>query len=169
MVRRLCRWWHWCLEWIDWQYNRLWRSNQQRWRREWGHRFFIRKWTGRWGNCSNNQRWITKCLVRNLYPAFRFINWCKQNYVYYSMFIILERVKKSLTILQDSNFEELGFQTLFPTGQFGYTCERKVKLSAKKYFQKRLLDKIATLHQISSTFLLLSLLQNGKRSMPQSQ
>lgn len=148
----------------------MWRLIQQRWRREWGHRFFIRKWTGRWGNCSNNQRWITKCLVRNLYPAFRFINWCKQNYVYYSMFIILERVKKkSLTILQDSNFEELVFPTLFPTGQFGYTCEKKVKLSAKKYFQKRLLDKIATLHQISSTFLLLSLLQNGKRSMPQSQ
>lgn len=77
--------------------------------------------------------------------------------------------KKKLSILQDANFEELSFPTLFSTGQFGYTCERKVKLSAKKYFQKRLLKKIETLHQISSTFLLLSLLQNGKISMPQSQ
>lgn len=89
---------------------------------------------------------------------------CLLFYVYYP-----REGKKSLSILQDSNFEELGFPTLFPTGQFGYTCERKVKLSAKKYFQKRLLDKIATLHQILSTFLLLSFLQNGKRSMPQSQ
>lgn len=167
MVRRLCRWWHWCLEWIDWQYNRLWRSNQQRWRREWGHRFFIRKWTGRWGNCSNNQRWITKCLVRNLYPAFRFINWCKQNYVYNSMFIILERVKNLFLSFKIQILKNSAFKHCFQLDNL-VTLVR-VKLSAKKYFQKRLLDKIATLHQISSTFFLLSLLQNGKRSMPQSQ
>lgn len=49
--------------------------------------------------------------------------------------------KKPLSILQDANFEEFSFPTLFLIGQFGYTCARKVKLSAKKYFQKRILEK----------------------------
>lgn len=42
---------------------------------------------------------------------------CLLFYVYYP-----REGKKPLSILQDSNFEELGFQTLFPTGQFGYPC-----------------------------------------------
>lgn len=125
MVRRLCRWWHWCLEWIDWQYNRFLRSNQQRWRREWGHRFFIRKWTGRWGNCSNNQRWITKCLVRNLYPAFRFINWCKQNYVYNSMFIILERVKNLFLSFKIQILKNSAFKHCFQLDNLEYTLVRE--------------------------------------------
>ncbi|XP_053378668.1 uncharacterized protein LOC128548229 [Mercenaria mercenaria] len=49
--------------------------------------------------------------------------------------------KKPIKILEDKQFEELSFPSLFPSGKFGYTYERPVKLSAKKYFQRRILKK----------------------------
>ncbi|XP_052809481.1 uncharacterized protein LOC128237946 [Mya arenaria] len=48
--------------------------------------------------------------------------------------------KIPMSILMDTNFEEMSFPSLFPTGQFGFRAERPVKLTAKKYFQERLLD-----------------------------
>jgi hypothetical protein len=45
-----------------------------------------------------------------------------------------------MSILMDNNFEEMAFPKLFPTGHYGFRAKRPVKLSAKKYFQKRLLD-----------------------------
>jgi hypothetical protein len=49
--------------------------------------------------------------------------------------------KRPLAMLGDKNFEELSFPTLFPTGKFGNTYERPVKISVKKYFQRRILEK----------------------------
>lgn len=49
--------------------------------------------------------------------------------------------KKPLAILQDDNFEELSFQTLFPTGKCGYNYQRQVHLTPKKYFQRRILEQ----------------------------
>ena len=48
--------------------------------------------------------------------------------------------KRPLAILQDKNFEELSFPTLFPSGKFGYTYQRPVNISVKKYFQRRILE-----------------------------
>ena len=33
-----------------------------------------------------------------------------------------------ISIFQDTNCEEMAFPHLFPTGKFGYKCERKVAL-----------------------------------------
>ncbi|WAR11596.1 PIF1-like protein, partial [Mya arenaria] len=48
--------------------------------------------------------------------------------------------KIPMSILMDTNFEEMSFPSLFPTGQFGFRAERPVELTAKTYFQERLLD-----------------------------
>ena len=48
--------------------------------------------------------------------------------------------KRPINILTDKNFEEMSFPTLFPSGQFGLTHPRPVSLSAKKYFQRRILE-----------------------------
>lgn len=50
--------------------------------------------------------------------------------------------KKPLKILEDKQFEELSFPSLFPSGKFGYTYERSDRLSAKKYIQRRILEKV---------------------------
>ena len=44
-----------------------------------------------------------------------------------------------VSIMTDKKCEELAFPVLFPKGQFGYTEERKIKLSPVKYFNARLL------------------------------
>ena len=43
------------------------------------------------------------------------------------------------SIMTDKKCEQLAFPVLFPKGRFGYTEERKVKLSPVKYFNARLL------------------------------
>jgi hypothetical protein len=45
-----------------------------------------------------------------------------------------------INILMDEKFEEMAFPHLLPYGKFGWKHNRKVPLTAKKYFQKRLLD-----------------------------
>ena len=40
----------------------------------------------------------------------------------------------------DANFEEMAFPHLLPHGKFGWKYKRQIPLSAKKYFQKRILD-----------------------------
>ena len=44
-------------------------------------------------------------------------------------------------IMADENCEERAFPQLFPTGEFGFSIDRPVKLSVKKYFNARLLSK----------------------------
>ena len=43
------------------------------------------------------------------------------------------------SIMTDKQCEPLAFPVLFPKGRFGYTDERKIKLSPVKYFNARLL------------------------------
>ena len=43
------------------------------------------------------------------------------------------------SIMTDKKCEQLAFPVLFPKGRFGYTDERKIKLSLVKYFNARLL------------------------------
>lgn len=45
-----------------------------------------------------------------------------------------------MNILTDEKFEELAFPTLFSSGKFGMTYPRPVSISAKKYFQRRILE-----------------------------
>ena len=45
-----------------------------------------------------------------------------------------------VSIICDEHCEELAHPHLFPTGKFGYTYERDVKLSPTKYFNQRLLN-----------------------------
>ena len=47
--------------------------------------------------------------------------------------------QKPLSILSDEYCEELAFPYLLPRGRFGFTRERKIPLSASKYFNQRLL------------------------------
>lgn len=47
--------------------------------------------------------------------------------------------KHPVSFMTDKQCEELAFPVLFPKGQFGYTVERKIKLSPVKYFNARLL------------------------------
>ena len=47
--------------------------------------------------------------------------------------------QKQLSILSDEYCEELAFPYLLPRGRFGFTRERKIPLSASKYFNQRLL------------------------------
>ena len=47
--------------------------------------------------------------------------------------------KHPVSMMTDKLCEELSFPVLFPTGRFGYTAERDVKLSLIKYFNARLL------------------------------
>ena len=49
--------------------------------------------------------------------------------------------RKPISIMMDEHCEEQAFPTLFPTGQFGFQVNRCTKLSAKKYFNARLLNK----------------------------
>ena len=48
--------------------------------------------------------------------------------------------KTPIAIVYDENCEELAHPYLFPTGKFGYTVKRYVKLSPVKYFNQRLLN-----------------------------
>ena len=48
--------------------------------------------------------------------------------------------KKPISIFEDTNCEEMAFPHLFPTGKFGYKCEREVAISPAKYFNRRLLN-----------------------------
>ena len=48
--------------------------------------------------------------------------------------------KQPISILMDANFEEMALPHLLPHGKFGWKYKRKIPLSAKKYFQKRILD-----------------------------
>ena len=48
--------------------------------------------------------------------------------------------RQPMSILLDEKCEELAHPFLFPTGKFGYTVERDVKLSPVKYFNERLLN-----------------------------
>ena len=48
--------------------------------------------------------------------------------------------KRPIHILMDESFEEMAFPHLLPTGKFGWKYERPLKLTPKKYFQRRLLD-----------------------------
>jgi hypothetical protein len=47
--------------------------------------------------------------------------------------------KHPVSLMTDKHCEELAFPVLFPKGRFGYTAERKVKLTLVKYFNARLL------------------------------
>ena len=47
--------------------------------------------------------------------------------------------KHPVSFMMDKQCEELAFPVLFPTGQFGYTVQREIKLSPVKYFNARLL------------------------------
>ena len=47
--------------------------------------------------------------------------------------------KHPVSFFTDKQCEELAFPVLFPEGRYGYTAERKVKLSPVKYFNARLL------------------------------
>ena len=47
--------------------------------------------------------------------------------------------KHPTSIMTDKKCEQLAFPVLFPKGRFGYTDERKIKLSPVKYFNARLL------------------------------
>ena len=47
---------------------------------------------------------------------------------------------KPISILQDKHFEEMCNPTKYPTGKFGLITERKIKLTVRKYFNRRLLD-----------------------------
>ena len=49
--------------------------------------------------------------------------------------------KRPINILSDEKLEELSFPGLFPTDQFGRTHPRPIPLSAKKYFQRRILQR----------------------------
>ncbi|XP_030849505.1 uncharacterized protein LOC105444942 [Strongylocentrotus purpuratus] len=55
--------------------------------------------------------------------------------------------KKPISIMMDEHCEEQAFPTLFPTGEFGFTVDRTIKLSPKKYFNARLLNKDARFAQ----------------------
>ena len=44
-----------------------------------------------------------------------------------------------VSLMMDTKCEELAFPVLFPKGQYGYTHERKIKLTPVKYFNARLL------------------------------
>jgi len=47
--------------------------------------------------------------------------------------------KHPVSFIVDKQCEELAFPALFPKGRFGYTVDRKVKLTPTKYFNARLL------------------------------
>ena len=47
--------------------------------------------------------------------------------------------KHPVSIMTDTKCEELALPVLFPKGRYGYTYNRKIKLSAVKYFNARLL------------------------------
>ena len=47
--------------------------------------------------------------------------------------------KHPVSIMTDAKCEELAFPVLFPKGCFGYTYDRKIKLTPVKYFNARLL------------------------------
>ena len=48
--------------------------------------------------------------------------------------------KKPNSLLTDENCEALAFPYLFPTGKYGYTVKRDIKLIPVKYFNQRLLN-----------------------------
>lgn len=48
--------------------------------------------------------------------------------------------KRPMNILTDEKFEALAFPTLFSSGKFGMGYPRPVSISAKKYFQRRILE-----------------------------
>ena len=48
--------------------------------------------------------------------------------------------KKPMSLLTDSNCEELAHPYLFPTGKFGYKVQRSINLTPNKYFNQRLLN-----------------------------
>jgi hypothetical protein len=52
--------------------------------------------------------------------------------------------KRPISILMDEHFEEYAFPHLLPNGKFGWNYTRPIKLSAKKYFQQRLLNEQQT-------------------------
>ena len=47
--------------------------------------------------------------------------------------------KHPVSLMKDKTCEELAFPVLFPKGRYGYTTERKIKLTPTKYFNARLL------------------------------
>ena len=49
--------------------------------------------------------------------------------------------RKPLAIMMDEFCEEQAFPQLFPTGQFGFQATRAIKLTPKKYFVSRLMNK----------------------------
>ena len=46
-----------------------------------------------------------------------------------------------INILTDETFEEMAFPTLFSSGKFGLSHPRPVSITAKKYFQRRIMEK----------------------------
>ena len=50
-----------------------------------------------------------------------------------------ENKHPAVSFMMDKQFEELTFPVLFPKGRYGYTTERKIKLTPAKYFNARLL------------------------------
>lgn len=49
--------------------------------------------------------------------------------------------RKPIAIMMDEDCEEQAFPLLFPTGEFGFQAKRMSKLTPKKYFVSRLLNK----------------------------
>ena len=47
--------------------------------------------------------------------------------------------KHPVSFMKDKQCEELTFPILFPKGRYGYTAERKIKVTPAKYFNARLL------------------------------
>ena len=45
-----------------------------------------------------------------------------------------------ISIVVDDKFEAMAFPRLFPEGKFAWKHNRKIPLTAKKFFQKRILD-----------------------------
>ena len=43
--------------------------------------------------------------------------------------------------MMDKQCEEMAFPVFFPRGRYGYTTERKIKLTPTKYFNARLLHQ----------------------------
>ena len=73
--------------------------------------------------------------------------------------------KCHIPFMLDKNCKELSFPVLFPTGRFGFQCERDVKLSPVKYVNARLLNYTGRFASNSEYLFLMQYIVEHKKSL----
>ena len=69
--------------------------------------------------------------------------------------------KHPVSFLMDKKCEDLALLVLFPKGRYGYTTERKIKLTPNKYFNVQLLHRSGRFKPNPEYFFFCTVYQSG--------